>query len=389
MFAVNALSFTAIPNGGSSQTRKKGSNDRCCPKHRQKKPKTELPESRCSLLISYKVFHVRSKSSQHKERSASFRTNLQPHAAKKNRKDSTLNQRQAMILSGQPFKPDCVPEEIKVFHSFRDKLAVFDEIAYRGSRQVVLKTAQPEILIKLHCSHQGTIATIKRARSAVYWSKDNKECPKKDERCVACAVDQPAKHKENIKHHDILGQPWIKVEMDILTHKDHLLLVEYFSDFFECELPSELQSRNVIKRCKKTYFRYGTPHQLHSYNKSQFTPAKLVSSFNEQSFQYSLPRHRQSNGAKAADEIIKKPLRRHNSTPKTGLTSSPAEIMFEQPRRSILPIVKTDVLIQKEHQKSEVQQQYNQSKRNLSQLAIGSHVLLKDFQSFKNQQIHG
>ena len=52
------------------------------------------------------------------------------------------------------------------------------------------------------------------------------------------------------KHHDISGQPWIKVEMDILTrkNKDYFLLVDYYSDFFECEALSGLQSKNFINK---------------------------------------------------------------------------------------------------------------------------------------------
>ena len=323
------------------------------------------------------------------------------------RKDPTLNRLQAMILSGWPSKPDCVPEEIKVYHSFKDELAVLDGIVYRGSRLVVPKAARPEILRKLHCSHQGTIATIRRARSAVYWPKIAEDIREKTERCVACAVDSPAQQKETIKHHDIPGQPWIKVGMDILTHKnkDYLLLVDYYSDFFECEPLSGLQSRNVIKLCKKTFSRYGIPHQLHSDNGSQFTSAEFATFCKEWGFQHttSSPGHQQSNGkAESAVKIIKRLMRRaedpylalleYRNTPTVGLTSSPAERMFGHSTRSILPTVsqpKADVLIQKAHQKSKVQQQYNQSARDLSQLVIGSPVLLKDFQSLKNQCIHG
>ena len=66
--------------------------------------------------------------------------------------------------------------------------------------------------------------------------------------------------------------------------------------------------------------------------------------------------------------------------------------MFGHPTKSILTTVsqpKADVLKQKAHRNSEVQQQYNQPARDLSQLVTGSPVLVNDFQSLKNQWIHG
>ena len=169
--------------------------------------------------------------------------------------------------------------------------------------------------------------------------------------------------------------------MDILTYKnrDYLILVDYFSNSFECEPLSDLQSRSVIKTCKKTFSRYGIPHQLQSDNGTQFTCSEFAAFSTEWGFQHttSSPGHQQSNGkAEAAVNIIKRLMKRaedpylalleYRNTPTVGMTSSPAQRMFGHATRSILPTgdpTCTNVLQQKARRKQVVQKHYNQSSK--------------------------
>ena len=117
------------------------------------------------------------------------------------RKDSILNQQQVIIPSGRLSRTDSVLEEINAYHSFSDELAVHDGMVYRGLSLVVPKTAQPEIQRRLHCSHQGAkvTATIRHAKSAVYWPRIAEKSCENVEGCVA--VDLLTRQKETIKHH--------------------------------------------------------------------------------------------------------------------------------------------------------------------------------------------
>ena len=213
------------------------------------------------------------------------------------------------------------------------------------------------------------------------------------ERCVVCAMDAPAQQKEHILHHDIPNEPWSKVGMDILTfkNKNYLILVDYYSDFFECELLQGLQTRDVVKLCKKTFSRYGIPHQLHSDNGPQFTSSEFTMFSDEWGFQHttSSPGHQQSNGkAESAVKIVKRLMRRaedpylalleYRNTPTVGLDSSPAQRMFGHSTRSILPTTDHQdnrVLQQKITRKQAIQAQHDKSARNLQPLSIGSPVL--------------
>jgi len=172
--------------------------------------------------------------------------------------------------------------------------------------------ARGAILNKFHTSHQGTAATIRRACNAVFWPQMAEDIRMKT---VTCAMDALLQKHEYLQNHDIPDLPWRKVGMDKLTykHKGYLMLVDYYSDFFECELLSDTQSRAVIKTCEKTFARYGIPHQLQSDNEPHFTLAEFARLSAEWGFiqTTSFPGHQQSNGkAKAAVKIIKRPMKR-------------------------------------------------------------------------------
>ena len=321
--------------------------------------------------------------------------------------DAVMRKLQQLISSGWPQKLKEVPEEIKPYHSYKDELAVLDGIIYKGSRLVVPMSVRQDILKKLHISHQGTAATIRRARSAVFWPQMAEDIRMKTEKCVTCALDTPMQQPETLQSHDIPGEPWKKVGMDILTYKsrDYLILVDYFSDFFECEQLADLQSRSVIKACKKTFSRYGIPTQLQSDNGTQFVSAEFDAFRRDWGFQHttSSPGHQQSNGkAEAAVKIVKRLMKRaddpylalleYRNTPTSGMTSSPTQRMFGRATRSILPTgdsFENQVIQQKYQRKMVVQKHFNKSARDLPNLTIGMPVLLRDFQDQKNKWQQG
>lgn len=321
--------------------------------------------------------------------------------------DPELMHLKNFIVTGWPTKQLDLPEVVKPYYTFREQLAVLDGILYRGTRLIVPKSVRPEILRKLHISHQGTAATVRRARSAVFWPQMSEDIRAQTERCVTCAMDAPAQTRETLQNHDIPSEPWSKVGMDIFTHrkKDYLILVDYFSDFFEYEPLPDLESRSVIEACGKTFSRHGAPHQLQSDNGTQFTSAEFASFCSEWGVYHttSSPGHQQSNGkAEAAVKIIKRLLRRaedphlalleYRNTPTAGMTTSPAERLFGHATRSILPTGSSEhqnVLKEKATRKQAVQRYYNSRAKNLPSLTIGSPVLLKDFQASKNKWQQG
>ena len=90
------------------------------------------------------------------------------HIKQNTKDDLTLSMLQSMITSGWPAKPTDVPEQLKEYHAFRDKLAMLDGVIYKGLRLVFPANFRSMILDKQHTSHQGTATTVRRARAAVF-----------------------------------------------------------------------------------------------------------------------------------------------------------------------------------------------------------------------------
>ena len=73
--------------------------------------------------------------------------------------------------------------------------------------------------------------------------------------CKACRRNAPEQKKETLLCHAVPNKPWRKVGMDIFTHTsiNYLVIVDYFSDYFEFETLSDMASAAVIEICKRCF----------------------------------------------------------------------------------------------------------------------------------------
>ena len=102
-------------------------------------------------------------------------------------------------------------------------------------------------------THQSSAAAVKRAETAVFWPHMSADIKLQTEKCVTCAFDAPAQSHESLQSHDLPGEVWSKIGIDIFTfmNKDYLLLVDYFSDLLSlshCQIYSRDES---LKRVRK------------------------------------------------------------------------------------------------------------------------------------------
>ena len=115
-----------------------------------------------------------------------------------------------------------------------------------NSIQVVIpKTLCPEILQRLHGSHQGYESILQRARDAVYWPGMADEIKKVVRSCSTCGEDAPAQPREKLVSHEVPKQPWAKVGMDLFQcrgkqlDKGHSLVLAIF--YISCRRPTTLR----------------------------------------------------------------------------------------------------------------------------------------------------
>ena len=343
-------------------------------------------------------------------------TSMSPQTYRKikaaSQQDQNITLVKRMIYRGWKCKVEEISHDIKPYFHVRDQLTVLDDIIYKGPQMVIPRECRGDILKKLHTSHQGISATLRRARSCVFWPQMAEDIRRHVEQCVNCSLDAQAPTKETIQHHAIPAGPWIKLGMDLCSFKneEYLIVVDYFSDFFEYKMLKKSSTNCVIEACKKMFARFGIPKIVHSDNGPQFTSAEFETFSREWGFVHtsSSPRHPQSNGkAESAVKIFKRILKRaddphlaileYRNTPTAGMTSTPIQRMLGKSTRSIIPTCKsprksTDntVIREKARKKVMTQRHYNHSAKDLKSLKIGTPVLIKTTNTLnKNTWSHG
>ena len=75
--------------------------------------------------------------------------------AKETDRDETLVAMKNMIIKGWTDKMDECPMMLKEYRTYRDELSILDRLVFKGTRIVILKHCQNELLEKLHEGHFG------------------------------------------------------------------------------------------------------------------------------------------------------------------------------------------------------------------------------------------
>lgn len=68
-------------------------------------------------------------------------------------------------------------------------------------------------------------------------------------------------------------RPWQVVGTDLFEYNDkhYIIMVDYFSNFFEVDSLNSINSKNIILFMKRNFSRYGIPDVVRSDSGTQFT----------------------------------------------------------------------------------------------------------------------
>ena len=101
-------------------------------------------------------------------------------------------QMQCLIKTVQNGWPDLkseVPDCIKNYFNFREEITTQDGLLFKGDRLIIPESYREEIKAKLHYSHLGVTACLRRAQELVYWPGMYKEVENYISMCVMCVID--------------------------------------------------------------------------------------------------------------------------------------------------------------------------------------------------------
>lgn len=320
-------------------------------------------------------------------------------------KDKELLQTKEIILEGWPTTKEELPQDAKQYWTYRDELSVQDGLIFKGERLVVPKSLRKEMLKRIHASHQGIDASLRKAREILYWPHMSDDIKTAVSECSACQELTPSPAHLPMQTHRIPDLPWKRVAIDIFHHNEnnYLVTVDYYSDYFELDLLPDLTSETVVETIKRNFSRHGCPLTVVTDNsKAQFITSNFTKFAEKWEFDHitSSPYHSRGNGkaesaVKIAKYLVKKTKRQSQdlwlallewrNTPTDGMDTSPAQRLMSRRTRTLLPVVKSllkpkvETTVQEKLicKKRKYKSYYDQHSKPLPELEIGEGVLVK------------
>ncbi len=140
-------------------------------------------------------------------------------------------------MRGWPDSIKKVPKELKPYWSIRDELTIEDNILFKSNRVIIPQAMRKYVLEKVHLSHQGIEKTTHLAKDVVYGPGLLKQIEHIVQTCPTCLKFQSKQQKEPMISHPKPDRPWQIIGSDIfeLNGKKYLLLVDYYSGYFEVD----------------------------------------------------------------------------------------------------------------------------------------------------------
>ena len=317
--------------------------------------------------------------------------------------DPPLQQLKQTVITGWPERKYDCPHTITPYWNCRDEISVHDGILFKGERVIIPKKLQPKMLQIIHGAHLGVEKCKRRARDVLYWPGMNAQVEDMVLNCQVCAQYRKSNRKEPLLPHDVPQRPWAKVGGDLFEvgGQTFMILVDYYSGFFEIDNLKQTKSENVIRCCKAQFARYGIPDTLITDNGPQFSSTEFRQFSNEYQFKHktSSPHYPQSNGmAERAVQTAKRLLIKAKedkkdpylslldlrNTPKSNLLGSPAQRLMGRRTKTLLPtsskllepkVIKTTIVrseLQEERRRQK--QSYDRHAKELTTLQPGQNV---------------
>ena len=312
--------------------------------------------------------------------------------------DTTLQKLSNTIALGFPNDKTLLDPELKTYWPYRDELCIEDGIIYRGTRVLIPAAMRPDMLTKLHASHVGVDATIRKARDSIYWPSISSDVTNLCQNCSVCQLHQPSNTKEPMQSQLIPQRRWQICSTDLFTvnKADYLLIVDNLTKYWEVEQLTELSAEEVVLKSKAIFARQGIPEIIISDNGPQYTSKEYKQFSSVWDFHHytSSPHHSNGNGtAEAAVKVVKKIYKKsddpflgileHRSTPDSTGYSSVQKLNSRQLRSTVpvkhselepFPVPAEKIIASQVIAKQRNKVQYDRTAKPLPKLQVGDYI---------------
>ena len=137
-------------------------------------------------------------------------------------KDQTLQTLMGTVLTGWPENKGDTPVNIHSYWPYQEEISAQDGVLYQGSRVIIPHSMRAVTLQKVHSSHQGVNACLRRAKDVVFWPGLKGEIQNLVSLCETCNNFLTKQQKEPMMTPEIPCRPWQVIAQDLFfLHNKH------------------------------------------------------------------------------------------------------------------------------------------------------------------------
>ncbi len=214
--------------------------------------------------------------------------------------DESLQQLRTTVLSGWPETKQEVPIKAREYWHCREEISEIDGILLKNERIIIPSSLRPEMLEKIHVGHMGVEKCKRRARDVLYWPGMNSQIEEMVLKCSTSLEYRPSNQKEPMIAQTSPTIPWDTVTTDLFywNNSNYLLVVDYYSRYFEIAKLSDTKSSTVVTYMKSIFARHGIPREVKSDNGPQYALQEFRKFARDWNFNHvtTSPYHPQANG---------------------------------------------------------------------------------------------
>ena len=208
----------------------------------------------------------------------------------------------------------------------------------------------------------GIDKTTQKARTYFFWPSMTNDIYRLVSMCNVCLGFQNQNPRQPLLSYPVTNYPWERVASDLFfwNNRSYLLVVDYYSKFFEYFELKDTSSECVIQHLKCLFARNGIPKVFISDNGPQYSSKNFAQFCKKWGITHltSSPQYPRSNGlAEKSVQTLKKLLSKslksgsdanlvilqYRNTP-IGNEGSPAQLLMGRRLRETLPVLETQYL---------------------------------------------
>ena len=232
--------------------------------------------------------------------------------------DEVLQQVMAYCKQGLPEHLTSIPGPVQPYWCYRGELTVQQGLLLKGTMLAIPSNMRLDILECIHAAHQGIAKCRDRAKSTVWWPGLSSQLGEMVKNCAICCKEM-TNRQEPLIPSPLPDRPWQKLAADLCEYKSqqYLVVVDYYSRYFEMAKLSSTTSSDIINHLKSIYARHGISEVMMSDNGPQFSSSAFAQFAKEYGFHHitSSPTFAQSNGGVERAVQTEKNLIKKNGDP--------------------------------------------------------------------------